>query len=258
MHVCRSCLCMCVFRTRVYIITECKFQFPRGNLPKGINKVVKIKIKKVIFFLKTSPLWLCAFSWVGWAKGMMEVACIQWATYPEARNFFAVCARWAILLDWIGVILGSSIQIIHSWLTAYTLLAHVHNALHYWLQPSATICILNQSGLPLRQQNRTEQKSVCASIYLYDSVGAGQFSSFVPETMPELRLQAVRMLCMFGSTYLYEQLFCAMKNNKTFHGTRLTNRHLHSILRVSTAQSLTPNINELAAKKISQVSSSSK
>ncbi len=30
---------------------------------------------------------------------------------PEARNFFDICARWAIPLDWIGAILESGIQI---------------------------------------------------------------------------------------------------------------------------------------------------
>ncbi|KAL0163337.1 hypothetical protein M9458_042733, partial [Cirrhinus mrigala] len=32
----------------------------------------------------------------------------------------------------------------------------------------------------------------------YDTVGPAQFPSFIPETMPQLRLQAARMLCMFG------------------------------------------------------------
>ncbi|KAJ4949336.1 hypothetical protein JOQ06_020851 [Pogonophryne albipinna] len=36
----------------------------------------------------------------------------------------------------------------------------------------------------------------------YHSVGAAQFPSFLPETMPQLRLHAAQMLCMFGSPYL--------------------------------------------------------
>ncbi|XP_074488096.1 general transcription factor II-I repeat domain-containing protein 2-like [Sebastes fasciatus] len=88
----------------------------------------------------------------------------------------------------------------------------------------------------------------------YDSVGAAQFPRFIPDTMPQLRTQAAQMLSMFGSTYLCEQLFSLMKINKTSHRSRLTDEHLHSILRISSAQSLTPNIDELASKMRCQVS----
>ena len=88
----------------------------------------------------------------------------------------------------------------------------------------------------------------------YDSVGAAQFPRFIPDTMPQLRAQVAQMLSMFGSTYLCEQLFSVMKLNKTSHRSCLTDEHLHSILRISSAQSLTPNIEELASKKRCQVS----
>ncbi|XP_065098135.1 general transcription factor II-I repeat domain-containing protein 2-like [Paramisgurnus dabryanus] len=88
----------------------------------------------------------------------------------------------------------------------------------------------------------------------YDSVGPTQFPQFIPETMPQLRLHAARMLCMFGSTYLCEQLFSLMKMNKTAHRSRLSDEHLHSTLRVSTAQKLTPNMTKLVAKKRCQTS----
>ncbi len=39
------------------------------------------------------------------------------------------------------------------------------------------------------------------------------------------------------------------KMNKTLHRSYFTDAQLHSILRVSTVHSLTPNSNELAAKK---------
>ncbi|KAM6972592.1 general transcription factor II-I repeat domain-containing protein 2-like [Aplochiton taeniatus] len=53
---------------------------------------------------------------------------------------------------------------------------------------------------------------------------------------------------MFGSTYLCEQIFSLMKLNKTSHRSRLTDKHLDSVLRISSAQSLTPNIDELVQK----------
>ena len=61
---------------------------------------------------------------------------------------------------------------------------------------------------------------------------------------------------LFGSTYLCEQLFSVMKLNKPTHRSCVTDEHLHSILRISSAQSLTPNIEELASKKRCQVSGS--
>ncbi|GLD47166.1 general transcription factor II-I repeat domain-containing protein 2-like protein [Lates japonicus] len=88
----------------------------------------------------------------------------------------------------------------------------------------------------------------------YDSVGAAQFPCFLPDTLPQLRAQAAQMLSIVGSTYLCEQLFSSMKMNKTPHRSRLTDEHLHSVLRISSAQSLTPDIDELASKKRCQVS----
>ncbi|XP_032065870.1 general transcription factor II-I repeat domain-containing protein 2-like [Thamnophis elegans] len=90
----------------------------------------------------------------------------------------------------------------------------------------------------------------------YDSVGPVRFSRFIPETMPQLRLQAAQMLCMFGSTYVCEHVFSVIKVNKSVHRSLLTDEHLHSILRVSTAQNLSPNIDELVSKKICQTSGS--
>ncbi|XP_063735205.1 general transcription factor II-I repeat domain-containing protein 2-like [Eleginops maclovinus] len=92
----------------------------------------------------------------------------------------------------------------------------------------------------------------------YESVGAAEFPRFIPDTMPHLRSQAAQTLSMFGSTYLCEQLFSLMKINKTSHRTRLTDEHLHSILRISSAQSLTPDIDELVTKIRHQVSGSDK
>ena len=83
----------------------------------------------------------------------------------------------------------------------------------------------------------------------YDSVGAAQFPYFLPDTMPQLRTQAAQILSMFGSTYLCEQFFSMMKVSKTPHRSRLTEEHLHSVLRISSSQSLTPDIDKLASKR---------
>lgn len=92
----------------------------------------------------------------------------------------------------------------------------------------------------------------------YDTAGPAQFFRSIPEVMPQLRLHAARTLCMFGSTYLCEKLFSVMKLNKTVHRSRLTDEHLQSILRISATQDLTPNLNEIVAKKRCRASSSDK
>ena len=83
----------------------------------------------------------------------------------------------------------------------------------------------------------------------YDSVGAAWLPCFLPATKLQLRTQGAQMCSMFSSTYLREQLFSTMKLNKTSHRTCLTDEYLHSILRLSSAQSLSPDIDELASKK---------
>uniref|UniRef100_A0A8C5S0G8 Uncharacterized protein n=1 Tax=Laticauda laticaudata TaxID=8630 RepID=A0A8C5S0G8_LATLA len=92
----------------------------------------------------------------------------------------------------------------------------------------------------------------------YDSVGSTQFTRLIPETMPQLRLRAAQMLCMFGNTHLCENVFSMMRVNKRAHRSLLTPAHLLSILRVSTAQNLTVNLDELVAKKRCQTSSRDK
>ena len=88
----------------------------------------------------------------------------------------------------------------------------------------------------------------------YDAVGAAHFLQFIPDTMPQLRSQAAQLLSMFGSTYLCEQLLSSMKMTKTSHRIRLTDEHLRSIMKVASAQNLSPNINELVCKKRCHVS----
>jgi len=48
----------------------------------------------------------------------------------------------------------------------------------------------------------------------YDSVGAAQFARFIPDIIPQLRIQGAQTLSMFGRTYLCEQLFSLMKLKK--------------------------------------------
>lgn len=61
---------------------------------------------------------------------------------------------------------------------------------------------------------------------------------------------------LFGSTHLCKQLFSVMTMNKTSHRSRLTDKHLQSIPRLSTTRNIALNINELVDKKRCYVYSS--
>ena len=87
----------------------------------------------------------------------------------------------------------------------------------------------------------------------FDAVGAAQFPQFIPDIMPQLRTEVAQLLSTFGSTYLCEQLV-SIKMTKTSHRRRLTDKHLCSIMKVSSAQTLSRDIDELASKKKYQVS----
>ncbi|KAI5618373.1 general transcription factor II-I repeat domain-containing protein 2-like [Silurus asotus] len=83
----------------------------------------------------------------------------------------------------------------------------------------------------------------------YDSVCAAHFPCFLPDTPLQLHAQAAQILSVFTSTYLCEQLFSLMKMNKSPLRS-LTDEHLHSILRISSAQSLNPDMMHLHLKEM--------
>ena len=73
---------------------------------------------------------------------------------------------------------------------------------------------------------------------------------------PKLRDLPAKILCMFGTTYLCEQLFSVMAINKNKFCSRLTNKNLNDILKVAASQELSPNIDTLVEEKRCQVSGS--
>lgn len=81
-----------------------------------------------------------------------------------------------------------------------------------------------------------------------------QFFKQLPPTFPELCKRFKKIMCLFGSTYMCEKLFSTLNANKSKYRSRLTDAHLAAILKVSTAESLRPNINRLTELKRCQVS----
>lgn len=73
------------------------------------------------------------------------------------------------------------------------------------------------------------------------------------EEFPRLYSHAIRMLCLFGSTYRCEQLFSSMKFTKNKYHSRLTDGHLEECLRLS-ASEIRPDIDNIVRKKQCQVS----
>ncbi|XP_070408444.1 general transcription factor II-I repeat domain-containing protein 2 [Nothobranchius furzeri] len=71
---------------------------------------------------------------------------------------------------------------------------------------------------------------------------------------PNLTALAAKLLSMFGTTYLCEQVFSVTSLNKTKLRSRLTHKNLNHILKLAATQDVTPDIDALVKAKRCQVS----
>lgn len=62
----------------------------------------------------------------------------------------------------------------------------------------------------------------------------------------ELRINALKCASLFGSTFLCEQTFSILNNNKTKNRNRLANESLEAVLRVATSK-FEPNIKKIVS-----------
>ncbi|CAM5139827.1 unnamed protein product [Eretmochelys imbricata] len=83
---------------------------------------------------------------------------------------------------------------------------------------------------------------------------ATEFFRQLPSSSQNLCKTFRKIMSLFGRTYICEKLFSTMNVNKSKYRTHLSDAHLAAILKVSTAQSLRPNINKLTKMKHCQVS----
>ncbi|KAK7149277.1 hypothetical protein R3I94_008795 [Phoxinus phoxinus] len=74
------------------------------------------------------------------------------------------------------------------------------------------------------------------------------YKGLSPSTYPALRQHAVRMVSLFGSTYICEKTFSTMAINKSKLRSRLTDGHLHAVLRITTTE-MEPDIRGIVANR---------
>ncbi|XP_049457624.1 EPM2A-interacting protein 1-like [Epinephelus fuscoguttatus] len=74
------------------------------------------------------------------------------------------------------------------------------------------------------------------------------YKGLSPSTYPALRQHAVRMVSLFGSTYICEKTFSTMAINKSKLRSRLTDGHLHAVLRIATTE-MEPDIRGIVANR---------
>lgn len=91
----------------------------------------------------------------------------------------------------------------------------------------------------------------------FSSLDLGSFYQYVGPKYPQINCLVSKIMSMFGSSYVCEQLFSVMNLNKSRLRSRLTDEHLNSIMKIATAQSIVPNIDVLVQAKRCQVSGSS-
>ena len=89
----------------------------------------------------------------------------------------------------------------------------------------------------------------------YLEVGIPGFYSYLPGKFTNFRKFSTRIMAMFGSTYVCEQLFSFMKLTKTSQRTRLTSdEHLSSLMKVGTTNTFQPDIRKIVMKRRPQTS----
>ncbi|XP_073423395.1 general transcription factor II-I repeat domain-containing protein 2-like [Dendrobates tinctorius] len=74
------------------------------------------------------------------------------------------------------------------------------------------------------------------------------YASLPSETYPNLRNNALKMAAIIGSTYVCEQTFSRMKHLKSPTRSRLTDEHLHHLLRLAVTN-MEPDIDHLISQK---------
>ncbi|XP_015974818.2 general transcription factor II-I repeat domain-containing protein 2-like [Rousettus aegyptiacus] len=89
----------------------------------------------------------------------------------------------------------------------------------------------------------------------YNDIGIPEFYKYLNKSYPRYRNHCAKILSMFGSTYVCEQLFSVMKLSKTKSRSQLKDTRFNSVLHIAT-RNMRPDIDSLVQKKRGQVSGS--
>jgi len=114
---------------------------------------------------------------------------------------------------------------------------------------------MNENDIPVELQMEILQLK--HSILLrdrFEKMPLKEFIFLLPEDKyPIFRKVIIRMLSMFGSTYVCEQLFSVMNVIKNDRRSRLTDEHLEAAVRIKVSN-IPADISALAGKKRAQIS----
>lgn len=83
----------------------------------------------------------------------------------------------------------------------------------------------------------------------YAHLAIDSFYQSLPQEFSVITAFAGKILCMFGTTYLCEQAFSVMNINKSKLRNRLTHGHLNDVMKIATAQNLSPDVDRLVKAK---------
>ncbi|KAJ3609011.1 hypothetical protein NHX12_023538 [Muraenolepis orangiensis] len=109
---------------------------------------------------------------------------------------------------------------------------------------------VDASVVPEAMQMELIELQCCAPLKdTYASVAIEVFYQSLPPQYPMLTAFAGKILCMFGTTYLCEQAFSVMNINKSKVRNRLTHGHLNDVMKIATAQQLSPDMDKLVKVK---------
>ena len=113
---------------------------------------------------------------------------------------------------------------------------------------------IDASEVPEAIQMELIELQCCALLKdIYTSVAIESFHQSLLQQYLMLMAFAGKILCLFGTTYLCEQAFSVMNINKSKVRNRLTHGHLNDVMKIATAQKLSPDMDKLVKVKRLQV-----
>lgn len=113
-----------------------------------------------------------------------------------------------------------------------------------------SLVTIDASEVPEAIQMELIELQCCAPLKdKYTSVAIESFYQSLPPEYPMLTAFAGKILCMFGTRYLFEHAFSVMNINKLKVHNRLTHGHLNDVMKIANAQKLSPDVDKLVKDK---------